>query len=136
VIEDDYNAAREGWHRVLDQAHQRATLSAAVGVSKKFKAINQGIWHQIEVRCPRRTGPVGPFKSADATAGYPQASLSDRERGLKRLHRPWEQSEFIGKAATMTAQGVDAGALDYESFDDPELYQHLLKEAMEGAGLR
>lgn len=116
--QEDYERCKEEWKEVLDAAHQRATLSVAV--SKRFRVINQGLWHQIE------------------------SSLADRSRALKRSHWTKAQAMEAKVIGQMRKEGAAAAAgededeeveqLDLEAFDDSELYQSLLKDYIQNVG--
>ncbi len=109
----DYDTCKAQWRQVLDAAHQRATLSAAVG--KKFRVVNQGLWHQVE------------------------ASLADRTRSLRRSHLTRAQARaaglFVGVGAEEgEEQEAEEGEPDEEAFDDAELYQLLLRDYIQSVG--
>jgi protein AATF/BFR2 len=124
ATQGDYEACKAHWRRVLDAAHQRATLSVAVG--KKFRVVNQGLWHQVE------------------------ASLADRGRALRRSHLTRAQVKAAGLFVGGLGQGPKAGEEgqeavaeeeeeeeeepDEEAFDDAELYQLLLRDYIQSVG--
>ena len=112
----DYEACKAHWRRVLDAAHQRATLSVAVGAGKKFRVVNQGLWHQVE------------------------AGLADRGRALRKSHLTRGQARAAG--LFVGGGGGDRGGdgdhedeePDEEAFDDAELYQLLLRDYIQSVG--
>lgn len=106
---EDYEAQREHWKDTLDRTHQRVCLTSAgaLKAAKKFRAVNQGLWNQVE------------------------ASMADVDRRKRRCHLLQGQVNVVGQAPVNADETAE---VDGEAYDDTELYQQLLREFMENTG--
>ncbi len=110
----DYGTCREHWKEALDAAHQRATLSLAV--SKTFRVVNQGLWHQIEAASTRAVKRTHLTRAQVKAAGLFSGGMD-----VDRKEKEAEEEE-------------DDEEVDLEAFDDSELYQQLLRDYIQAVG--
>ncbi|KAG5184258.1 apoptosis-antagonizing transcription factor [Tribonema minus] len=137
----DYRRCRAWWERCVER-WQRRTAALSPALQRKFKAVNQGVWAQVE------------------------ASMADKERARRKLFAlradtdarcfgrfiapPSEEAALDSAAAAAAAASDDdiddgernaaalrasrwrADPIDCEVLDDRELYHHQLKEFVEG----
>ena len=125
--QDDYQTCRQHWRQVVDAAHQRATLSLAV--SKKFRVVNQGLWHQIEAASATRALTRSHLTRAQAKeaglfVGKGESSNKEGENKTKRSSQD----------AGVEDEGAEGDQVDLEAFDDSELYQQLLRDYIQAVG--
>ncbi|KAJ2726787.1 rRNA-processing protein bfr2 [Coemansia sp. Benny D115] len=100
----------------LEKWSDRVLVTAGIGAAKKFKAVNQGIVHQIG------------------------QAMAAKERLIERTHLKRTEYKIIGEPSVESEESeknskgvVDAHLrnLDTEIFDDSDFYQQLLRELIE-----
>ncbi|KAJ1943154.1 rRNA-processing protein bfr2 [Kickxella alabastrina] len=109
-LRDSFHGFRDA---SLEKWSNRVQVSASINATKKFKAVNQGIIHQID------------------------QALAAKERLVERTQLKRTEYTVIGELvqepATEKNAAVDAHLrdLDVEIFDDSDFYQQLLRELIE-----
>ncbi|KAJ2854608.1 rRNA-processing protein bfr2 [Coemansia erecta] len=97
----------------LEKWSNRVQIAANIGATKKFKAVNQGIMHQIN------------------------QTLATRDRLVERSQLKRIEYQIVGESAAKRdaekSATVDSHLrdLDAEIFDDTDFYQQLLRELIE-----
>ncbi|KAJ2381093.1 rRNA-processing protein bfr2, partial [Coemansia sp. RSA 2603] len=112
-LEDVRNSFREYRDTSLEKWSNRVQVTANIGVAKKFKAVNQGIMHQIS------------------------QTLSTKDRLIERTQLKRAEYNIVGEKSA-SAEKTESSAvdshlrdLDAEIFDDTDFYQQLLRELIE-----
>ncbi|KAJ2779763.1 rRNA-processing protein bfr2 [Coemansia interrupta] len=112
-LEDVRDSFREYRDSSLEKWSNRVQVTANIGAAKKFKAVNQGIMHQID------------------------QTLSTKDRLIERTQLKRAEYNIVGEK-TDTADKAESSTvdshlrnLDSEIFDDTDFYQQLLRELIE-----
>jgi hypothetical protein len=125
--QEDYQTCRQHWRQVVDATHQRATLSLAV--SKKFRVVNQGLWHQIEAASATRALTRSHLTKAQAKeAGLFVGKSENSNKEGKNKNKKSSQD------AKVEDEQEEGDQVDLEAFDDSELYQQLLRDYIQAVG--
>ncbi|KAJ2701718.1 rRNA-processing protein bfr2 [Coemansia sp. IMI 203386] len=117
AVWDEMEQLRNTFHDYRDESLEkwsnRVQITANIGATKKFKAVNQGIMHQIN------------------------QTLATRDRLVERTQLKRIEYQIVGEAApkqdaeNSTVVDSHLRDLDTEIFDDTDFYQQLLRELIE-----